>query len=82
MTAPKDQTMQISNALLKKVEELLYNEYNGNIKEYRKALNSLRTSQNNLNMKYGNAFLTPFPTSDINKEELALDIVERKNRKE
>ena len=81
MTAPKDQTMQISNALLKKVEELLYNEYNGNIKEYRKALNSLRTSQNNLNMKYGNAFLTPFPTSDINKEELALDIVERKNRK-
>ena len=82
MTAPKDQTMQISNALLKKVEELLYNEYNGNIKEYRKALNSLRTSQNNLNMKYGNAFLTPFPTSDINKEELALDIVERKNRKQ
>lgn len=82
MTVPKDQTMQISNALLKKVEELLYNEYNGNIKEYRKALNSLRTSQNNLNMKYGNAFLTPFPTSDINKEELALDIVERKNRKE
>lgn len=82
MTAPKDQTMQISNALLKKVEELLYNEYNGNIKEYRKALDSLRTSQNNLNMKYGNAFLTPFPTSDINKEELALDIVERKNRKE
>lgn len=82
MTAPKDQTMQISNALLKKVEELLYNEYNGNIKEYRKALNNLRTSQNNLNMKYGNAFLTPFPTSDINKEELALDIVERKNRKE
>lgn len=81
MTAPKDQTMQISNALLKKVEELLYNEYNGNIKEYRKALDSLRTSQNNLNMKYGNAFLTPFPTSDINKEELALDIVERKNRK-
>ena len=82
MTAPKDQTIQISNALLKKVEELLYNEYNGNIKEYRKALDSLRTSQNNLNMKYGNAFLTPFPTSDINKEELALDIVERKNRKE
>ena len=82
MTVPKDQTMQISNALLKKVEELLYNEYNGNIKEYRKALDSLRTSQNNLNMKYGNAFLTPFPTSDINKEELALDIVERKNRKE
>lgn len=82
MTAPKDQTIQISNTLLKKVEELLYNEYNGNIKEYRKALNSLRTSQNNLNMKYGNAFLTPFPTSDINKEELALDIVERKNRKE
>ena len=82
MTAPKDQTMQISNALLKKVEELLYNEYNGSIKEYRKALDSLRTSQNNLNMKYGNAFLTPFPTSDINKEELALDIVERKNRKE
>lgn len=82
MTAPKDQTIQISNALLEKVEELLYNEYNGNIKEYRKALNSLRTSQNNLNMKYGNAFLTPFPTSDINKEELALDIVERKNRKE
>ena len=82
MRVPKDQTMQISNALLKKVEELLYNEYNGNIKEYRKALNSLRTSQNNLNMKYGNAFLTPFPTSDINKEELALDIVERKNRKE
>lgn len=64
MTAPKDQTMQISNALLKKVEELLYNEYNGNIKEYRKALNNLRTSQNNLNMKYGNAFLTPFPTSE------------------
>lgn len=82
MTAPKDQTIQISSTLLKKVEELLYNEYNGNIKEYRKALNSLRTSQNNLNMKYGNAFLTPFPTSDINKEELALDIVERKNRKE
>ena len=82
MTTPKDQTIQISNTLLKKVEELLYNEYNGNIKEYRKALNSLRTSQNNLNMKYGNAFLTPFPTSDINKEELALDIVERKNRKE
>ena len=82
MTAPKDQTIQISNTLLKKVEELLYNEYNGNIKEYRKALNSLRTSQNNLNMKCGNAFLTPFPTSDINKEELALDIVERKNRKE
>ena len=82
MTAPKDQTMQISNALLKKVEELLYNEYNGNIKEYRQALNNLRTSQNNLNMKYGNPFLTPFPTSDINKEELALDIVERKNRKE
>ena len=82
MTAPKDQTMQISSTLLEKVEELLYNEYNGNIKEYRKALNSLRTSQNNLNMKYGNAFLTPFPTSDINKEELALDIVERKNRKE
>ena len=82
MTVPKDQTIQISNTLLKKVEELLYNEYNGNIKEYRKALNSLRTSQNNLNMKYGNAFLTPFPTSDINKEELALDIVERKNRKE
>jgi hypothetical protein len=82
MTAPKDQTIQISNTLLKKVEELLYNEYNGNIKEYRKALDSLRTSQNNLNMKYGNAFLTPFPTSDINKEELALDIVERKNRKE
>ena len=82
MTAPKDRTIQISNTLLKKVEELLYNEYNGNIKEYRKALDSLRTSQNNLNMKYGNAFLTPFPTSDINKEELALDIVERKNRKE
>lgn len=82
MTAPKDQTIQISNTLLKKVEELLYDEYNGNIKEYRKALDSLRTSQNNLNMKYGNAFLTPFPTSDINKEELALDIVERKNRKE
>lgn len=82
MTAPKDQTIQISNTLLKKVEELLYNEYNGNIKEYRKALDSLRTSQNNLNMKYGSAFLTPFPTSDINKEELALDIVERKNRKE
>lgn len=82
MTAPKDQTIQISSTLLEKVEELLYNEYNGNIKEYRKALNSLRTSQNNLNMKYGNAFLTPFPTSDINKEELALDIVERKNRKE
>ena len=82
MTVPKDQTIQISNTLLKKVEELLYNEYNGNIKEYRKALDSLRTSQNNLNMKYGNAFLTPFPTSDINKEELALDIVERKNRKE
>ena len=52
------------------------------IKEYRKALNNLRTSQNNLNVKYGNAFLTPFPTSDINKEELALDIIERKNRKE
>ena len=82
MTALNNRAVQISDRLLERVEELLYSEYNGDIKEYRKALNNLRTSQNNLNVKYGNAFLTPFPTSDINKEELALDIVERKNRKE
>lgn len=82
MTALNNRAMQISDRLLERVEELLYSEYNGDIKEYRKALTNLRASHNNLNAKYGNAFLTPFPTSDINKEELALDIIERRNRKE